>query len=131
MKGVKSNYKNNNASYNRKYQSHIPCSLTYKVVCIDDKFSKPVVLYKGKNAINKFIELILKEYKYRKKKNKIKKHFNKNLGMSEENEERFQSSKKCWIYNKSFDVGDNKVRDHNLITGKYVLLIGVVILILN
>ena len=51
--------------------------------------------------------------------------------MSEENEERFQSSKKCWIYNKSFDVGDNKVRDHNLITGKYVLLIGVVILILN
>ena len=35
---------NGNASYTEKYQEHIPCSFAYKVVCIDDKFSKPVAL---------------------------------------------------------------------------------------
>ena len=38
------------------------CSFAYKVVCIDNKFSKLVVLYRGKNAINRFIEKILEEY---------------------------------------------------------------------
>ena len=49
VKGVKSNDKNN-ASYTKKYQDHIPCSFAYKVVCIDDKFGKPVVLDKGKKC---------------------------------------------------------------------------------
>ena len=35
-------------SYTAKYQDHIPCSFAYKLVCIDDKFSKDVVLYRGK-----------------------------------------------------------------------------------
>ena len=39
--------------------------------------------------------------------------------MYEEDEERFQWSNKCWLCNKLFDVGDNKVRDHDHITGKY------------
>ena len=39
--------------------------------------------------------------------------------MSAEDEERLQSSKKCWICNKLFDMGDNKVRDHDHVTGKY------------
>ena len=42
----------------------IPCSFAYKVVCIDDKFKKPVVLYRGKNAVNKFIEGTLLENEY-------------------------------------------------------------------
>ena len=61
LKGVKNNDKNN-ASYTKKYQAHIPCSFAYKFVCIDDKFSKPIVLYRGKNAVEKFIEAVLKEY---------------------------------------------------------------------
>ena len=73
-----------------KNQDHIPCSFAYKVVCIDDKFSKKIVLYKGKNAVNKFMEAILKECDYCKKV--IKKHFNKNLVMSVEEEKRFPSS---------------------------------------
>ena len=52
--GVKSSDKNN-ASYTEKYQDHIPCSFAYKVVCVDNKFSKDVVLYRGKNAAYKFI----------------------------------------------------------------------------
>ena len=69
VRGVKSNDKND-TSYTKKYQGHIPCSFAYKVVCIDHRFSKPVVLYRGKNAVNKFIEVILKEYDYCKKNNR-------------------------------------------------------------
>ena len=75
IKGVKSSGKNN-GSYTEKYQDHIPCSFAYKVVCVDNKFSKKVV----------------KEYDYCKKV--VKKHFNKNLIMSAE-EERFQLSNSC------------------------------------
>ena len=39
--------------------------------------------------------------------------------MSEKDKQIFQSSNKCWICDKLFDVGDNKVRDHCHITGKY------------
>ena len=88
----------------------------YKVICVDDKFSKPVVLYRGKNAVNRFIEAIFEEYDYFKKV--IKKHFNKILVMSAEYEQIFQSSNKFWICDKSFDIGDNKVREHCHVTGK-------------
>ena len=49
----------------------------------------------------------------------IKKHCNKNLIMSAEEEERFQLTNSCWVCDKLFDVGDDKVRDHRHITGKY------------
>ena len=38
----------------------------------------------------------------------IKKHFNKNLVMSEKDEQIFQSSNLCWICDELFDVGDNR-----------------------
>ena len=68
LKWIKRDSKKNNTSCIEKYQDHILCS-AYKVVCIDDRFSKPVVFYRGKNAINKFIEAILKEYDAKKSKN--------------------------------------------------------------
>ena len=49
----------------------------------------------------------------------IKKHFNKNLIMSAEEGERFQLSNSYWKCNKLFDVGDDKLKDHCHITGKY------------
>ena len=61
-----------NGPYERKYQDHIPCSFAYKVVCIDNKFCKKVVLYRGKNAVYKIIKSILGEYDYCKK---VKKNF--------------------------------------------------------
>ena len=75
------------------------------------------VLYRAKNAVYKFIEVIVKDNKYCRRI--IKKHFNKNLVMSAEAEVRFQSSNKCWICNKLFVAEDNKVRDRCHITGKY------------
>ena len=38
---------------------------------------------------------------------------------SAEEEEKFQLTNSCWICDKLFDVGDDKVRDHCHITGKY------------
>ena len=93
MKKVKSSDRNGNASFTEKNQDHIPCNFAHKVVCVDDKFSNSVVLYRVENVVYKFINAILKEYEYCKKV--IKKHFNKNLVMMAQDEERFQLSNKC------------------------------------
>ena len=111
LKSVKSNQ----GFYTEKYQDHIPCSFSYNLVCVDNRFSKPIVVYRGGNAAYIFIEAILKEYEYCKKV--MKNHFNKTLIMTEKEEESFRSSNKCWICEKLID--DEKVRDHCYITGKY------------
>ena len=97
-------------SYRKKYQDHTPCSFAYKLVCVDDKFSKEVVLHRGKNAVLKFIKCIFKEYDYCRRV--IKKHFSKSLIMSALEEESFQKSNICWICGKLIDLDDSKVRDH-------------------
>ena len=50
------------SSWTKKYQDHIPCGSVYKVVCVDDKFTKDVEIYRGKSCVSKFIESILREY---------------------------------------------------------------------
>ena len=49
----------------------------------------------------------------------MKKHFNKNLIMSEEEEHLFQQSNSCWICKKLIDNDEEKVRDHCHVTGKF------------
>ena len=46
----------------KNYKDHIPCCFACKLVCVDDKFSKLIVLYRGENAAYKYIEAISKEY---------------------------------------------------------------------
>ena len=74
-------------TYTRKHHEPVPCSYAYQVVCIDDRFSKPIVAYRGENAAYKFIKAILEERKFCKKI--IKDQFNKNLVMTEEEEHLF------------------------------------------
>ena len=31
-------------SYTKKYQDHIPSSFAYKIVCVDDRFTKPIAV---------------------------------------------------------------------------------------
>ena len=62
------------------------------------------------------IKAILNESQYCKKV--MKKHFNKNLIMSEE-EKQFQSSHTCCICEKLIDNDNEKVRDYCHITGKF------------
>ena len=104
-------------SYTKKYQVHVPCSLAYKVVFIDDRFTKQIVVYRGENAAYEFIKAILKEYKYCKKL--MNKHFNKNFIMSDEEEHLFQQSNSCLICKKFIDNDEEKVKDHCHVTGKF------------
>ena len=58
-----------------KYQEHFPNSLGAKLVCIDDRSILPVIIFKGENCINKFIE---RNFRQQKQINRvIKEHFNK------------------------------------------------------
>ena len=110
-------------SYSKKYQDHIPCSFAYKPVCDDDEFTKPIVIFRGESTAYEFIKKILKEFKYCKKI--MKNTLNKNLIMSEKEEEQFQSSNTCWICDKFIDDDDDdddddeKVIDCCDVTGKF------------
>ena len=107
-----------NKSYTEAYQRHTDCGYGYKVVCCyDDKYTKPIQLYRGEKAVYKFIENILEEVKYCKKV--MKKHFNKPLRMTEENEQEFEKATTCHICDKKYTDKDIRVRDHCHINGKY------------
>ena len=51
-------------SYSKEYQDHVPCSFANKLACVDNKFTKPIVVFRDENAAFKFIKAILKEYEY-------------------------------------------------------------------
>ena len=88
-----------------------------KLSALIDRFSKPVVVYKGKNATYEFIKSILEEYKYGKKI--MKEHFEKNLIMSEEEEHLFQQSNSCWICKELINNIEENVKDYCHITSKF------------
>ena len=50
-------------SYTNNYQKDIACSYGYKLVCVDDKFSKPFKTYLGKDAVYNFINSTIEESK--------------------------------------------------------------------
>ena len=52
------------SSYTKNYHDLIPCGFAYKVACIDNRFSKKVILHRGKDTVFKFVGSILKEYDY-------------------------------------------------------------------
>ncbi|XP_068684554.1 uncharacterized protein [Montipora foliosa] len=109
---------NDDKSYTEAYQRHTDCGYGYKVVCCyDDKYTKPVQIYRGEKAVYKFMEAMLEEVKYCKKI--MKKYFNKPLRMTEDDEKEFQKANECHICNKKYNENDVRVRDHCHITGKY------------
>ena len=109
---------NDDKSYTEAYQRHTDCGYGYKVVCCyDDKYTKPVQIYRGEKAVYKFMEAMLDEVKYCKKI--MKKYFNKPLRMTEDDEKEFQKANECHICNKKYNENDVRVRDHCHITGKY------------
>ena len=109
---------NNESSYTEAYQKHTDCGYGYKVVCCyDDKYTKPIQLYRGEKAVYKFMENILEEVKYCKRI--MKKYFNKPLRMTEENEQEFKKATTCHICDKKYTEKDIQVRDHCHITGKF------------
>ena len=109
---------NNKKSYTEAYQKHTDCGYGYKVVCCyDDKYSKPVQIYRGENAVYKFMENMLEEVNWCKQT--MEEQFNKPLKMTMENETDFQKATKCHICDRQYQDKDIRVRDHCHITGKF------------
>ena len=109
---------NNDKSYTEAYQKHTDCGYGYKVVCCyDDKYTKPINIYRGEKAVYKFMEKMLEEVKYCK--NIMKKEFDKQLIMTDNDELSFKLEQKCHICEESYKDKDIRVRDHCHITGKY------------
>lgn len=85
------------------------CGYAYKVVCSNDKYSKPPVVYRGENAVQNFFADIFKEEEYIKEK----------LGdiepliMSPETERLFKETTHCYICERTFTKTRIKVRDHS------------------
>ena len=40
-------------SYTKKYHEHVPCSFAFKVVFIDDRFTKSIVVYRNEHSFKK------------------------------------------------------------------------------
>ena len=100
------------------YQTHEDCGYGYKVVCCyDDKYSKYTRIYRGENAVYKFMEKMLEEVEYCKAV--IKKHFNKPLVMTEVDEQHFKTMDMCHICGEKYTDKDVRVRDHCHITGRF------------
>ena len=59
--------------------TNITCSLGHKVVCVDDKFSKPFKSYLGEHAVYNFISSVIEESEYCS--DVMKEHLNKKLVM--------------------------------------------------
>ncbi|XP_068704482.1 uncharacterized protein [Montipora foliosa] len=109
---------NNDKSFTEAYQKHTDCGYGYKVVCCyDDKYTKPVQIYRGEKAVYKFMEKMLEEVKYCK--NVMKKYFDKPLKMTKDDEDKFQKADKCHICEKKYNKTDVRVRDHCHVTGQY------------
>ena len=105
-------------SYTEAYQTHEDCGYGYKVICCyDDKYSKYTYIYRGENAVYKFMEKMLEEVEYCKAV--IKKQFNKPLVMTEVDEQHFKTMDGCHICGEKYTDKDVRVRDHCHITGKF------------
>ena len=106
-------------SYTNTYQSHKACGYGYKLVCrYDNRYSKPEKIYRGGDAIEKFIVQMMREVEDCRRI--VREQFQKPLVMTYRNERYFQNANKCHICEKIFKPeDDDKVRDHCHITGKY------------
>ncbi|CAH3020781.1 unnamed protein product [Porites evermanni] len=104
--------------YTDKYQKHTGCSYGYKVVCCyDDKYSKPVKIYRGEKSISYCILDMLLEVEYCQKI--IATEFQKPLHMTDEEEELFKAAEERHICGEKYLDTEVRVRDHCHITGQY------------
>ena len=99
-------------------QDLFTCSYDYKLVDVDDKFNRTFKSYLDEDAVYSVVNSMIKESILCT--DIMKKHFNKELVMTTEDDEDFENSTKCWICNNVYVDGNVKVRGHCHITGKYI-----------
>ena len=98
-----------------KYQEHFPNCIGAKLVCTDDRFTLPTIIFKGEKCINKFIKWVINQNK--RIKEITTNHFNKELIMTTQDEEIYNNSQICWICRE--ELNTDKVRNYCHITGKF------------
>ena len=97
------------------YQEHVACSFAYKIVSsVDPDFPRPLVLYRGEDAADKFVRDLQREAKelcadYIR--------VGKPMIISVEDSLAYTNATDCHICAKQ--LGDDRVRDHCHITGIY------------
>ena len=85
------------------------CGYSYVIVCSNEKYSKPPIVYRGDDAVQHLFESIMNEENYiQSKLGEIEP-----LIMSEETEGQFQRATNCYICNCLFTDKLIKVRDHD------------------
>ena len=87
----------------------LACNYGYKLVFIHEKFSNLFRSYLGEDAVYSFISSMIEESKY--SSDVMKKHFNKELVMTKEDNEDFENSTECWVCDNDYTDCDVKVRD--------------------
>ena len=103
-----------NSSHTKNLSEFVPCGFCYQVVRSDDRYSKPPVLYRGKDVVETFSNKLLQESDAIM--NRLK-HIEP-MHESPEIEREFKSATHCHICKKAFDASSVKVRNHNHINGK-------------
>ena len=105
------------SSYTKKYQKHEPISFSYYIKCFDDNVFNPrLISYTGKDAMQKFVEMLEKDII------EIANIPAKKMIFGEKEEARFNKETKCWICKGEFKKDNDKnkkVRDHCHFTGRY------------
>ena len=92
-------------SYMNKYKKYVPWSYGYKLVSVDDKFSKYFKSYLGGDAVFNFINNMIEESKYCT--DNMKTHLNKKLWMARKDNEDFKNSTKCGTCDDEYLRGDD------------------------
>ena len=101
------------SSFTEKTTHHIPSSFAYKVVGYTPELSKKPVVYRGPDVAEKFVDCMLQEMEEIEEKFK---HVEP-MVMTKEDWRLFYKASRCHICGK--DLGADKVRDHDHMTGKF------------
>ena len=112
---VKQGVSTGTASSTTVYQEYVPCSFAYKVVSVDPDFSRPLIMYCGEDAANKFVCDLHKEAKQLCDEYIAKP---KTMIFSTEDSLSFTNAITCHICTKPL-TDDDRVCDHCYITGIY------------
>ena len=101
-------------SSTEKYQHHQACGFSYVVVCERSDQRQPLIVYRGEDAVDKFLEMLQQE------EERIETLLQDIVPMqlTPEEERQFQRANLCHICKE--ELGADRVRDHCHMTGKFM-----------
>lgn len=104
-----------NKSSSTKFIKQVPCGFCFNVVSDYSQLNLGMEFYRGENAVQKFLKKLM-DYG-----DKVKEILETNNPMiiTEEQEKEFLKCKTCHICNEKITDKNDKVRDHDHITGLY------------